>query len=229
MQCTEVTSHFHFSPCRPFFIVRDMLRHVCIFCHFYGEILNKKHLSWERRKKRIMCWIRQRAVYSDAILYFGVCFTTCEATRETHTTISPLEWVHKGIFTALCMLFRTKHRSHKWQSERRFHTPIPCLALSIFVLLMTTQFHNALCELTVVMGVHGKWFLTYSMNIDFIHDSIHDASCKKRYSSWSIKWLQMTGDAWNRDMEALSSLLFPFMQEHLPVHSPPKWPDRLKG
>ena len=94
--------------------------------------------------------------------YCGVYFPSCEATSEINTKIT-LEWAQKQFVTRVHASF-----CFFWFCWRRHNR-----------LLMTSQWPDN-CDAIMCIVISN------SIDIDFIHGDIHGRSCKKKYFSTQL-------------------------------------------
>ena len=109
---------------------------------------------------------------------FGVCFPSCETTREINTKIT-LEWAQKQFVMRVHISFLTRHKQSIDDNKNDDpSTSSPCLTHSVFVcwwrpnrFLMTSQWpHN--CDVITWIVISS------SLDFDFIIGDIHGLSGK---------------------------------------------------
>ena len=113
--------------------------------------------------------------------YFGVYFSSCEATREINIKIT-LEWAQKQFVMRVNTLFYLLHdiTIPQMMIKTTIFTHRPHVTLTRFSfcwwrlnrLLMTSQWPDNCDVITWIM-------ISNSLDIDFIHSDIHGRSCKK--------------------------------------------------
>ena len=113
--------------------------------------------------------------------YFGVYFSSCEATRGINTKRT-LEWAQKQFITRAHTLFYFFHdkTNPSMTIETAIFTHRPRIPLARFSfywwrhtrLLMTSQWPDNCDAIAWIM-------ISNSLDIDFIHGDIHGRSCKK--------------------------------------------------
>ena len=125
-----------------------------------------------------MCLIyRKWCVYSSDKLfqrsregYFGVYLPSCEATMEIDTKITT-QWAQKQFITRVHTLFYFLHdiTDPQMTINDDLFTSSPCLACSVFVLLIKSQSiaNDAIIKQTIVTQSPEYWYLTLQISILF--------------------------------------------------------------